>query len=1101
MIARVVSPVLIGRDSELARLEEALLASLRRECRLVLLSGEAGVGKSRLVREVRRRALTIGCAALVGECSEADLSLPYLPFAEALGNHIASPGVDVPGLRRALGAAAAPLSRLLPQLAASDVGFSPTDTAFDKLRLFEAVVGLLHVLSEPAGLLLIVEDIHWADGSTKELLDYLTRRLPGMRMMLLVTHRTDELDRTHPMLSAIQRWKRAGASETIALAPLGLDGVRAMVSAIFDAEDTPEEFARSLHERSEGVPLAVEELVRDAVEQGWLDGRQERWDTEALTSMPAPRSLADNIMLRVERLSPEAMDVLRCAAVLGRSFDFSTLARMAELPAGAVLDAVDVCVRHQFFQADGQYQDSYRFQHALVRDAVYGDMIAPRRRLLHSRAADVLGDIPTAAPAELASHLIAAGRLDEAAPSCAAAGEDAMRRLAPREACDLFERALVHTSDAHEHARLACRLGEAWHVAGDVPKALHQLEEGIDALEDVGDRLAAAHYRLTLGRCYWERSDSVAERRQYERAIAVLDTAESGEDLARAYLRLSNFHSRQLEPTEAQRLSERAVDIATAIGAHEVAIAARDERGVDLVEAGMLDEGMAELMRCANEARERQLVTLESQVVRHALTMLETYGRVGQQGPWFQRLDALPAGPREQMVTPYIRAWAAYWASDLKGAASFAELCISYAQRFGMRAQESWGRAVLCLVRTEEGDFDAAHAQLPEFSPDAERQVLVEHSFVALRYHLAREDIDSAAALAGRLRGLTGALAGMAISDAVVEALVATDPAAARKVVDALEKEPRAQMHRGHITRARGRVQLDSGDVAGAVASFEAAAAIFEHDGYRTEQLRTAIILAGARAQVGDSAGATATLEAALAGTRECGAVTMTTGGELLAQRLGLDLRPAPHQPLPEPTTSPAGAAPGPPQERFDRTGERLVSVLFVDVRGFTALSERSAPADMADRIATFQRWALLAVERKHGVIDKFAGDAVMATFNAAGWHVNHAQDALDVATTLVANTAALGLAVGAGVAVGPAIVGHLGGGANLTVLGSTTNLAARLQAQAEGGQIVLSTEAYARVKHAMPSGVTNVEECQLSLKGFDAPVSAYRLSVGSEVT
>jgi class 3 adenylate cyclase/tetratricopeptide (TPR) repeat protein len=1096
MIAQVVSPVLIGRDSELARLEEALLASLRRQCRVVVLSGEAGVGKSRLVREVQRRARTMGCTALVGECSEADLSLPYLPFAEALGNHISSSGVDLPRLQGELGAAAAPLTRLLPQLAASDVAFSATDTPFDKLRLFEAVVRLLQVLSEPAGLLFVIEDIHWADGSTKELLDYVTRRMPGMRLMLLVTHRTQELERTHLMMSTIARWKRAGLSETIVLPPLGLDGVRAMVSAIFDAESTPEEFARSLHERSEGVPLAVEELLRDAVEQGWLDGREERWDTGALASMPAPRSLTDNIMLRVERLSPNEEEVLRCAAVLGRSFDFSTLTRMAELPAAAVMDAVDGCVRHQFFQAGGQHGDSYRFRHGLFRDAVYGDMIAPRRRLLHSRAADVVRDTPTAAPAELASHLIAAGRLEEAAPWCAAAGEDAMRRLAPREACDLFERALEHTSDAHEHARLACRLGEAWHSAGEAPKALHQLEEGIAALEDAGDALAAAHFRLTLGRCYWERSASTAERLQYERAIAVLDAAEPGEDLARAYLRLSNFHSRQLEPTEAQHLSERAIDIATAIGAQEVAIAARVERGLDLAEAGMLDDGMTELSRCAREARELQLPTLECEVSRHALSLLETYGRVGEQGPWFERLDALPAGPREQLLTPYIKAWAAFWAGDLAASARFAGLCITCAQQFGMPAQESWGRAVLCLVRTEEGDLDAAQDLLPGFSPDVERQVLVEHSFVELRYRLARGDAEAATAVARRLTGLTRALAGMAISDAVVEALVASDAAEARAVVGALEREPRARMHRGHLTRAHGRVQLASGDVEGAIASFEAAAAIFGRDGYRMEQLRTAIVLAGARAQHGDGAGATATLEAALAGTRACGAATMTAAGVQLAKRWDLDLRsPAEPAPAGAPLT-PVTPAPGQPQDRFDRTGERLVSVLFADVRGFTALSERSAPADMADRIATFQRWALLAVERHRGVIDKFAGDAVMATFNAAGWHVNHAQDALEVAMTLVANTATLGLDVGAGVAVGPAIVGHLGGGANLTVLGSTTNLAARLQAQAEGGQVVLSAEAYTRVKHAMPAGVTAVEECQLRLKGFDALVPAYRLTV-----
>jgi adenylate cyclase len=176
--------------------------------------------------------------------------------------------------------------------------------------------------------------------------------------------------------------------------------------------------------------------------------------------------------------------------------------------------------------------------------------------------------------------------------------------------------------------------------------------------------------------------------------------------------------------------------------------------------------------------------------------------------------------------------------------------------------------------------------------------------------------------------------------------------------------------------------------------------------------------------------------------------------------------------------------------------GERLVTVLFADIRGFTTMTEQRAPADMAERVAAFQRWAILGVERHHGVVDKFAGDALMATFNVSGVHLDHTQHALDVAVGLIHNTATVGLSLGVGIAVGPAIVGQLARGANVTVLGRATNLASRLQAEAKPGEILLSDEAFGRVQHALPDEVVLVDECHLHLKGFDSPVRAFRLRV-----
>src|SRR5207237_363241 len=154
------------------------------------------------------------------------------------------PEVDINRLRALLGAASTVLGRLFPQLGDAEAALDATATPLDKLRLFEAVVLLLRTLAAEHGLLAVVEDVHWADHSTQELLDYLSRRLRATRTLLLVTHRTVELDRRHPLLPTIQRWRRAELSETILLAPLDLDGVRAMIGEIFDDPQVPADFTR-----------------------------------------------------------------------------------------------------------------------------------------------------------------------------------------------------------------------------------------------------------------------------------------------------------------------------------------------------------------------------------------------------------------------------------------------------------------------------------------------------------------------------------------------------------------------------------------------------------------------------------------------------------------------------------------------------------------------------------------------------------------------------------------------------------------------------------------------------------------------------------------
>jgi adenylate cyclase len=188
--------------------------------------------------------------------------------------------------------------------------------------------------------------------------------------------------------------------------------------------------------------------------------------------------------------------------------------------------------------------------------------------------------------------------------------------------------------------------------------------------------------------------------------------------------------------------------------------------------------------------------------------------------------------------------------------------------------------------------------------------------------------------------------------------------------------------------------------------------------------------------------------------------------------------------------------------ERRDRvaTGERMVSVLFADVRGYTEMTGGKPPAEVLDRISSLQRWSSQEVAKRRGLVDKFAGDAMMATFNVSGQTVDHTLQALQAAIAIIDKASLAGLPVGAGIAVGPAVVGSLAESANLSVLGEVTNMAARLQAQSAAGEVTLSEEAHRRVSDWLAEKQIRSERVELKLKGFEGPVTAYRVVTNAAV-
>jgi len=1050
-------------------LEDDLLSALRGEGVAVVLGGEAGMGKSRLVHELSQRAIRLGCTVMSGVCSEAELSLPYLPFLEAIGNYLST--ADVAAVRQRLGPAADELAQLFPQMGRLQPAAG--DPIQAKLRLFEAILLLLRDAARDRGLLLILEDLHWADPATRELVDYATRRLRSTNVLVLATYRTDELHRKHALLPTIQGWRRSGQAQLIEIEPLKPEGVRDMVLAIFDEPDISDEFRDFLLQRSEGNPFVLEELLRDAVDRGDIFRTDGGWDRKAIHEMRMPRSVRDSILVRLGSLSREDVEVLSAASAIGQTFDLATLAAVTEKSDAAVLAALEACITYQLIEEADRLSGRYTFRHALTREAVYEDIIVPRRQQLHSRIAAVLESRPGWKPVDLAHHLLMAGNYEQAVGMCVAAAEAALGARAYRDAADLFQRAVPHVSDVVERSRLMCRAGEAYWSNTETAAARPLLEQGIADLEAAGLTIEAAGHRILLGRCCWELRRPDLARKHFERAREVLEAAGPSEALAVAYIRLAGLTSFDMAGDMGLADAMRAAEIARQAGSGMALAWSWNFIALAKCAGGEITEGFRYLedsYRAAVEGNHNFQIT---NAVFNATWIAVHLGEGRRAVTWVERA----AGGAADSWPAYLRGLVTLRQGRVADTISLARSALQSAKDAGNARNEWCARVLLAEALAEALRPDEAAAELPPLSSRVEAQDIVYDLTARVRGMLAGGDTAGAFEAVRTVDPRVTNVGSPA--DAIAEA-AGSNPTWLTEFLDHVpNRDADPPLPRHEV--ARGRLALAEGRFADAVAILDRVDAYFRNEGFLLDAWHVDRALAEAEAREGDADAAQSRLKAAVAEMDAAGAKLAAKLARETAARVGLEIPP----PSVVPEAAPADLGP---------TGERMVSVLFADVRGYTEMSGANAPAQMVERIASLQRWASHEVSRQHGIIDKFAGDAVMATFNATGQSVDHALHAVQAAIAIIDKAALIGLPVGAGVAVGPAVVGRLADSANVSVLGNVTNLAARLQAQAAAGEVALSEEAYRRVREWIEERGYRVERVDLNLKGFDALVTAYRL-------
>lgn len=386
----------VGRERELKQAQALFDAVLSGQGGLLMIVGEAGIGKTAVCEQLATYAAVRGGRTLVGHCyEEGSHSLPYLPFIEAMRSYVISREPD--DLRRDLGSGAAEVARIVSDVsqvisiapASQSTGIDPEQ---ERWRLLQAVGSFLRNASLVQPLLIVLEDLHWADRGTLDLLVHLARNLQGMRLLLVGTYRDIEVERAHPLSSALAELRRVKSFERIQLRGLSAEEVQRMLGAIANQEIVWS-FAEAVHRQTEGNPLFVQEVVRYLADEGLIKREGGRWRPTSSTplEMSIPEGLRDVIGKRLSRLSAECNRVLSIASVIGREFAVQTLQAMAGTTEETLLAALEEAIHIGVLQEESRPGAiRYRFAHAFFRQTLYEEMIAPRRLQLHQQVARAL---------------------------------------------------------------------------------------------------------------------------------------------------------------------------------------------------------------------------------------------------------------------------------------------------------------------------------------------------------------------------------------------------------------------------------------------------------------------------------------------------------------------------------------------------------------------------------------------------------------------------------------------------------------------------------------------------------------------------------------
>jgi tetratricopeptide (TPR) repeat protein/KaiC/GvpD/RAD55 family RecA-like ATPase len=581
-------------------LKEAVYRAVHGEGGLVFIHGEAGIGKTRLVRELGAYARSRGVQVLYGRCPalfRMDGVPPYIIWKEVIKDYLETCTPEQ--LYRVIGFYPAEVAKLVPELSQklrSIPQSLPISPEQEQNRLFEAVSQFVTNISRETPLLVVLDDLQWTDPSSLLLLHYLARDVQKTPLLLLGAYRSTDIDSKHPLTPVLTELKRERLPQSVSLKRMSLEDTSEMIRQILEQDDIPPEFCRLVYDKTRGNPFFVEEVIESLKEEGVVYREENRWKIKDVSEIEFPETVKNVVKARLGRLDDDCQNVLTLASFVGNDFTLEAMCAVTGIEKSKLLESIDKTfktglIKERVIRGEGICS----FADVLVRDVVYEEVSPLKRKELHGVVGSALEKVYSKKIdehlGELASHFLEGGDKDKALGYFLKAGDKAAKIYANSEASSYFQSALKlleeKEGETREKARVLEVLGDLKRLVGEYETCLKHWTEGLQLWNQLSEKADVARLHRKMANVLWEDvGDTEKGKENFDKALKILEAGSENVELASLYEDIAHMHYRTADVLQARSWAEKALELAQKLNAYGVIANSYVSLGVALVIGG-----------------------------------------------------------------------------------------------------------------------------------------------------------------------------------------------------------------------------------------------------------------------------------------------------------------------------------------------------------------------------------------------------------------------------------------------------------------------------------------------------------------------------------